>query len=159
MVGRTILDETGVDPGALELEITEGVAMLDTARTIAVLETIRNWGLRLSIDDFGTGFSSLSYLKRMPLDKLKIDQSFVRGLPGVAEDCAIAQAVIDLGHRMKLRIVAEGVETPEQLAWLKARGCDVVQGYLTGRPSLPEDLVKAALSWQTADRPLRASAT
>lgn len=156
---RTILDETGVDPGALELEITEGVAMLDTARTIVVLETIRDWGLRLSIDDFGTGFSSLSYLKRMPLDKLKIDQSFVRGLPGVAEDCAIAQAVIDLGHRMKLRIVAEGVETPEQLAWLRSRGCDVVQGYLTGRPSLPEDLVKAALSWQTADRPMRASAT
>lgn len=141
---RAVLDETGIDPGSMELEITESVAMHDMARTVRVMETIRSWGLTLSIDDFGTGFSSLSYLKRLPLHKLKIDQSFVRGLPDMAEDRAIAQAVIELAHRMRLRVVAEGVETPEQLDWLRSHGCDVVQGYLTGRPGSHESLVEIA---------------
>ncbi len=129
-----ILRVTGLAPERLELEITETVAMQDVARTIETLEELKRIGVKLSVDDFGTGFSSLSYLKRFPLDKLKIDQSFVRGLPDDENDAAITRAVIALGRSLKLRVIAEGVETRAQLALLREQGCDEYQGYFFSRP-------------------------
>ncbi len=129
-----ILAETGLDPTQLELEVTESVIMHDAQHVIAALQAFRDMGVRLSVDDFGTGYSSLSYLKRFPVDRLKIDQSFVRDITTDADDAAIAQAVITLGHTMNLRVIAEGVETPEQLAFLRRNQCDEMQGYLFGKP-------------------------
>ena len=121
-------------PGRLELEITESVAMQDVNHTTTTLRQLKDMGIKLSIDDFGTGFSSLSYLKGFPIDKLKVDQSFVRNLVNDENDAAITRAVINLGHSLKLKVIAEGVETGAQLAQLRHNGCDEVQGYLYGEP-------------------------
>ncbi|MFH1603408.1 MAG: EAL domain-containing protein, partial [Pseudomonadota bacterium] len=129
-----ILAESGLDPSQLELEVTESVIMHDAQNVVANLQAFRNMGVKLSVDDFGTGYSSLSYLKRFPVDRLKIDQSFVRDITTDADDVAIAQAVITLGHTMDLRVIAEGVETLEQLAFLRLHHCDEIQGYLFGKP-------------------------
>ena len=129
-----ILAETGLDPKYLELEVTESVIMHDAHNAIADLQAFRDMGVKLSVDDFGTGYSSLSYLKRFPVDRLKIDQSFVRDIIADADDAAIAQAVITLGHTMNLRVIAEGVEAAEQLAFLRRNQCDEMQGYLFGKP-------------------------
>ena len=125
-----ILAETGMPPGCLELEITESDAMQDVDHTTATLHRLREMSVKVSIDDFGTGFSSLSYLKRFPIDKLKIDQSFIRHLSSDENDTAITNAIITLGHSLKLRVIAEGVETEEQFAYLRDAGCDEVQGFL-----------------------------
>jgi diguanylate cyclase (GGDEF)-like protein/PAS domain S-box-containing protein len=137
-----ILAETGLAPGQLELEVTESVIMHDAQQVIASLQAFRDMGVRLSVDDFGTGYSSLSYLKRFPVDRLKIDQSFVRDLSTDADDVAIAQAIITLGHTLNLRVIAEGVETPEQLAFLRRNQCDEMQGYLFGKPMPAEEFGK-----------------
>ena len=129
-----ILKETGLDPQFLELEITESVAMHDAEKTIATLNHLRALNLQLSIDDFGTGYSSLSYLKRFPINKLKVDQSFVRNMTTDANDASIAKSVILLGQSLNLSVIAEGVETAEQLALLKQFGCDEIQGYFFSRP-------------------------
>lgn len=129
-----VLKETGLAPERLELEITEGVAMQDIGRTIAILAELKQLGVKIAVDDFGTGFSSLSYLKRFPLDKLKIDQSFVRGLPADENDAAITRAVIALGQSMKLTVIAEGVETRAQLELLREQGCDEYQGDYFSKP-------------------------
>ncbi len=139
---RGVLAETKLPPECLELEITEGTAMQDAEHTVAVLHELKAMGIRLAIDDFGTGFSSLAYLKRFPLDTLKIDQSFVRHLTSDDNDAAITRAVITLGHSLGLRVVAEGVETAEQLVRLQREGCDAVQGYLFGRPVPASELVQ-----------------
>jgi EAL domain-containing protein (putative c-di-GMP-specific phosphodiesterase class I) len=131
---RTALDESGLKPSQLELEITEGTAMVDVEKTIRLLGEFKSLGVKLSLDDFGTGYSSLSYLKRFPLDVLKIDQSFVRNLHRDSQDRAIAGAVIDLSHRLDLRVIAEGVEEQHQHDVLRDMGCDEIQGYLHGRP-------------------------
>ncbi|MBY0463865.1 MAG: EAL domain-containing protein, partial [Burkholderiales bacterium] len=124
------LQASGVAPGMLELELTESVAMEDSEFTVATINALKVLGVKLSIDDFGTGYSSLSYLKRFAVDKLKIDQSFVRGLNHDAEDEAIVTAVISLANSLGLHTIAEGVETEEQAAFLKASGCNEFQGYL-----------------------------
>lgn len=129
-----ILIETGCDSGLLELEITESTAMHSTTHVSAVIDRLKQLGFRLAIDDFGTGYSSMSHLKRLSMDKLKIDQSFVRDLPHNAQDAAIARAILALGHSMGLAVIAEGVETAEQAEFLLEMGCEEAQGYHFGRP-------------------------
>jgi diguanylate cyclase (GGDEF)-like protein/PAS domain S-box-containing protein len=129
-----VLQEAGVAPECLELELTEGVAMDDPVGAIAVMTRLRQRGVRMSIDDFGTGYSSLSYLKRFSAYKLKIDQSFVRDIAVDPDDKAIVVAIIALARSLGFRSIAEGVETPGQLAFLREQGCDEVQGYLYSRP-------------------------
>lgn len=134
------LKETNLNPALLELEITESLAMHDAEKSIATLVELRALGLQLSIDDFGTGYSSLSYLKRFPLNKLKVDQSFIRNMSTNANDASIAKSVILLGQSLNLTVIAEGVETEEQLATLEQYQCDEVQGYLFSKPISREKL-------------------
>ncbi len=134
------LAHSGLAPRFLELELTEGVVMEHTEGTLSTLGALKALGVQLSIDDFGTGYSSLAYLKRFPLDKLKIDQSFVRNITEDANDLAIASAVIGMGHSLNLRVVAEGVERQEQLDTLHRQGCDDAQGYLFARPMPAADM-------------------
>ncbi|MFA7430035.1 MAG: EAL domain-containing protein [Rhodospirillaceae bacterium] len=137
---RRTLDSTGCDPSRVELELTESMLMQDASGAVRILQELSDIGAKLAIDDFGTGYSSLSYLKQFPVDKLKLDQSFVHHLPGDTNDAVIARATINLGHSLGLEVIAEGVETEEQFAYLKAEGCDVVQGFLFGRPMPAKDL-------------------
>jgi diguanylate cyclase (GGDEF)-like protein/PAS domain S-box-containing protein len=129
-----ILLETGLLPGRLELEITEGVLIEDFDRGLALLRRLKALGVRISMDDFGSGYSSLSYLQAFPFDKIKVDRTFVVNLGRNPQSAAIVRAVIDLGHGLDMSIVAEGVETQEQLSFLAQEGCDAVQGYLIGKP-------------------------
>jgi len=137
-----ILSETGLDPECLELELTESIAMQNAAETVAVLHGLKRIGVQISIDDFGTGYSSLGYLKRFPIDRLKVDQSFVAGIVEDPNDAAIIIAVIALAHNLGLKVIAEGVETGEQLDFLKMHFCNEVQGYLLGRPMPAEELAE-----------------
>ena len=136
------LDRHAVEPRFLSLELTEGLSMEDPESSIDLMNRLKAIGITLSIDDFGTGYSNLSYLKRFPVDKLKIDQSFTRGLTIVPEDGAIVTAVIQLAHSLGLRAVAEGVETVEQLRMLAAEGCDEIQGYYFSRPVPEEQMIE-----------------
>ena len=131
---HSILLETGLSPGRLELEITEGVLIEDFDRGLALLRRLKALGVRISMDDFGSGYSSLSYLQAFPFDKIKIDRAFVINLGRNPQSAAIIRAVIGLGHGLEMSIVAEGVETQEQLGFLADEGCDVVQGYFLGKP-------------------------
>lgn len=135
-----ILNEVGLSPEYLELEITESIAMDNVEATVEKLEVLKGMGLQLSIDDFGTGYSSLSYLKRFAIDKLKIDKSFVRDIATDPNDAAIAASTIALAHKMGLKVIAEGVETAEQVAFLREQGCDEVQGFFYGKPMTAADL-------------------
>jgi EAL domain-containing protein (putative c-di-GMP-specific phosphodiesterase class I) len=137
-----VIERTGVLPANLCFEITESVLMADADAAIAVIERIRALGVQLAIDDFGTGYSSLGYLKRFPVDIVKIDRAFVAGLGTDAGDTAIVSAVVGLGHALGLRVVAEGVETQEQLAELVALGCDEAQGYFFAPPQPVQDLTE-----------------
>jgi diguanylate cyclase (GGDEF)-like protein/PAS domain S-box-containing protein len=134
-----ILDEHGLVPGDLELELTETFLMHDSNSTAAVLQSLSDLGVRIALDDFGTGYSSLSHLKRFPIDTLKIDQSFVRHLATDADDASIVSAVIGMGKGLQIRVVAEGVETREQLAFLRKQGCPEGQGYYFSRPMCADE--------------------
>ncbi len=134
----TILEEEECRPEWIELEVTESDILKDAEPAIATLHGIREMGISLALDDFGTGFSSLSYLKRLPIETLKIDRSFISGLPGDPNDRAIVQAVLAMGRSLGLRVLAEGVETPAQVSALRLMGCTLAQGYRFGRPASPE---------------------
>jgi len=123
-----------LDASWLELEITESTLMHDFERVTGIMDRITALGVSLSLDDFGTGYSSLSYLKRFPIQTLKIDRSFVMGIPGDGSDCAIAGTIISMAQQLRLRVIAEGVESVEQLAFLREARCDEVQGYLYAKP-------------------------
>jgi len=137
----TVLEEEGCRPEWIELEVTESDILKDAEPAIATLHGIREMGIGLALDDFGTGFSSLSYLKRLPIETLKIDRSFISGLPGDANDRAIVQAVLAMGRSLEMRVLAEGVETAAQVSALRLMGCTLAQGYRFGRPALPSTFV------------------
>jgi EAL domain-containing protein (putative c-di-GMP-specific phosphodiesterase class I) len=136
------LSDFGIPANCLELELTETSVMQDADATIAMMQRLKDVGVLLALDDFGTGYSSLSQLKGLPLDSLKVDQSFVRGLPDDRDDLAICTAVIAMGQALGMNVIAEGVETPEQLAVLRSLGCDQVQGYLFAKPMPADELFK-----------------
>jgi diguanylate cyclase (GGDEF)-like protein/PAS domain S-box-containing protein len=129
-----VLQQTGLEPRYLELELTESMVMHDAPQLVAMLDQLKSLGVQIAVDDFGTGYSSLSYLKRFPVDRLKIDRSFVEHIVNDADDATIVRTIIALGHNLGLTVVAEGVETDEQLRFLRANHCDEAQGFLMGRP-------------------------
>ena len=129
-----ILNDSGVPPASLELELTESILMRDVGETLQMLNSLKKLGLCIAVDDFGTGYSSLNYLKQFPIDVLKIDRSFVDGVPGGEQDAQIARAIIAMAHSLSLAVIAEGVETQAQLDFLREHDCDQVQGYLFGKP-------------------------
>ncbi len=145
------LDESGLTPDCLELEITESMIMQNAERASQMLQHFRNLGTHVLIDDFGTGYSSLGYLKHFPIDSLKIDRSFVRDIPQDVDDMAITQAIIAMAHSLKVKVVAEGVETQAQLEFLRTKGCDQLQGYIFSRP-LSAEAFLGMLRFDTARR-------
>lgn len=134
---RAALERSGLEPSNLVLELTESTLMEDADESIEMLIELKNMGVQLAVDDFGTGYSSLAYLSKFPVDQLKIDQSFVKGLPGQRQSAAIIGAVVGLARELDLKVVAEGVESKEQLEYLRIRGCDQYQGFLCSRPIPP----------------------
>jgi EAL domain-containing protein (putative c-di-GMP-specific phosphodiesterase class I) len=132
---RNILQDLHLSGGSVAVEVTESLIMQDPAGAVQMLQRLKDIDVHVSVDDFGTGYSSLSYLKTFPIDALKIDKSFVAGVADSPVDAAITEAVIQMGHAIGVRVIAEGVETRQQLAFLKAHACDEVQGYLVGKPT------------------------
>ncbi|HEY3698024.1 MAG TPA: EAL domain-containing protein, partial [Spongiibacteraceae bacterium] len=153
----TALEQSGLAPQYLELEITEGVLMSDP-RARDVIEELRNHGISIALDDFGTGYSSLSYLTRFPIDTLKIDRCFVSEIAYESEQAAIVTAVTSLSHRLNLKVIAEGVETVNELQVITDLGCDEVQGYFICKP-LPAAEIEQWLTWYTNDIRSTRSAT
>ncbi|MGE4314179.1 MAG: putative bifunctional diguanylate cyclase/phosphodiesterase [Pseudobdellovibrionaceae bacterium] len=143
-VTRSVLEETGIEPHLLELEVTESIFMDDVTHAISVLQQLHALGIELAIDDFGTGYSSLSYLRQFPIDRLKIDQSFIRNALNDTDDASIARTIITLGHSLNLKVIAEGVETSDHEKFLKKEGCDEVQGYRYCKPVTAYDLEQFA---------------
>jgi EAL domain-containing protein (putative c-di-GMP-specific phosphodiesterase class I) len=141
---------TGLRPHTLEFEITESVAMHNAEDSIGIMHQLKGAGMELALDDFGTGYSSLAYLKRFPIDKLKIDKAFVRDIPSDANDLAIVSAIIAMAHALGLKVQAEGVETEAQAEFLRECGCEYAQGYLFGR-ALPVEDFEALLCDQRAN--------
>ena len=151
-----ILAETGLAPAALEVEITESIAIKDLDLAIGILESLREIGVKISLDDFGTGYSSLAVLKYLPLDRLKIDRSFIRELRANTVDAGIVRTIVNLGHELNLNVVAEGVETVEQLEFLRSINCDTVQGFLFSRPLPAAELemtIARGSHWQQPSHP------
>jgi EAL domain-containing protein (putative c-di-GMP-specific phosphodiesterase class I) len=144
------LEETGFPPELLELELTETILIKREHDAVAKMDILRQQGIRLAIDDFGTGYSSLSYLKRFPLDVLKIDKSFVDEIPDQRDDMEIANTVIAIGHTLGFKVLAEGVETEDQLAFLSKQGCDLYQGYLKSPPLPSEEFEKLLANESTS---------
>ncbi len=129
-----VLEDTGLAARYLEIELTESMVMHDAAQLVAMLGELKRLGVQISVDDFGTGYSSLSYLKRFPVDRLKVDRSFVEHLATDSDDATIVRAIITLGHNLGLKVVAEGVEKPEQVDFLRLNHCDEAQGFIYCRP-------------------------
>ena len=147
-----ILEETGLDANRLELELTETSIMENAAAAAALLAQLRALGVRIAIDDFGTGYSSLSYLKRLPIDTVKLDRSFVSGATTDPDDAALVMAIITLAHNLKLKVIAEGIETEEQKTFLRLLRCDMGQGYLFGKP-MPADVLALTLTADPQSQP------
>ena len=145
---REILRETRLEPRYLDLELTESLLMKDVEETAAAMHMLHDMGVSFSVDDFGTGYSSLAYLKRFPIDILKIDQSFVRDLATDPNDAAIVNTIIVMAHTLGMRVVAEGVETYEQLAFLRDQGCDGSQGYYCSKPLTADDFTELLADWK-----------
>jgi len=143
---------SGLDPARLELEITEGILLADSGKTLAVLHALRRLGVRIAMDDFGTGYSSLSYLRSFPFCKIKIDRSFIRDIFSDSESLAIVRAVTELGRSLGMETTAEGVETEEQLAQIRSEGCSEVQGFLLGRPMSRGDAARLLVDWRPEAR-------
>lgn len=139
---KSVLSETGLDPMYLDLELTESTLMHNPDRATQVLREVKDMGVKISIDDFGTGYSSLSYLKRFPVDAVKIDKSFVKDIANDPDDAAISGAVVAMAHSLKLKVIAEGVETLEQLEFLRSLNCDEMQGYFISRPVPADELTQ-----------------
>ncbi|MBU4333843.1 MAG: bifunctional diguanylate cyclase/phosphodiesterase, partial [Candidatus Omnitrophica bacterium] len=139
------LRETGLEPSCLELEVTERMLIEDAPRTSRILNQLNEVGVRLSIDDFGTGYSALSYLKKYPFHTLKIDRAFVRDITIDVEDAALSTAIIAMAHSLGLEVIGEGVETEEQLEFLRFKGCDFVQGFYFSKPLVPVDFIEFAI--------------
>lgn len=139
------ITESSLDASRLMLEITESGTVGEPARALLTLNRLKMLGVRIAIDDFGTGYSSLAYLKDLPVDSLKIDGVFVRGIGVEKSSERIVRTIIDLAHNLELSALAEGVETETQLAWLKENGCDLAQGYLLGHPAKAEELFEGSL--------------
>jgi EAL domain-containing protein (putative c-di-GMP-specific phosphodiesterase class I) len=152
--GRSDLVETieaalaaaGLAPHFLEIELTESLIMKDVDQAIGILQDLKRLGVTLSIDDFGTGYSSLAYLKRFPIDILKIDRSFVSDITSDPDDAAIVASIISLAHNLRLQVIAEGVETREQLKYLRGEGCDQMQGYYFSKPVPYESFLDLMMS-------------
>lgn len=144
---QDVLKETGLHPHMLELEVTESVFMDDIQQTVQILHNLHSLGVELAIDDFGTGYSSLSYLSQFPIDRLKIDQSFVRNALNDKDNASIARTIINLGHSLDLKVIAEGVEGKEHEDFLIAHGCDEVQGFRYSRPVPYEKFVEFAKNY------------
>jgi EAL domain-containing protein (putative c-di-GMP-specific phosphodiesterase class I) len=154
---REIAQILAVPPRFIELEITESMLMVDYDAAVHTLNELRGMGVKIAIDDFGTGYSSLSYLRRLPFDKLKLDQSFTRDAVACEQDAAITRAIVSLAHSLELSVVAEGVETVDQLEFLMGLGCTTMQGYLLGRPqpgSTLTEILRAAQGSAESPRPL-----
>ena len=149
-----IIHASGLDPSSLELEITESMVMAQGTGAVEVLVKLKSIGVQIAIDDFGTGYSSLAYLKRFPIDTLKVDRSFIRDIPADSGDRNITRAIISMAHSLRLKVVAEGVETAEQLNFLRVQCCDAVQGYFLYRP-LPEAEVAKVLELNRLERAAR----
>jgi EAL domain-containing protein (putative c-di-GMP-specific phosphodiesterase class I) len=154
---ETVLIDTGLAPACLEIELTESLVMEDVEGAIRTMVQLKDMGVKLSIDDFGTGYSSLSYLRRFPVDVLKIDRSFVRDITSSEDDAAMVSAIIELARGLRMRVIAEGVETEAQLDYLKRRGCDEVQGHVYARAAPGAD-VEALLRNGRQVHPLSATA-
>jgi EAL domain-containing protein (putative c-di-GMP-specific phosphodiesterase class I) len=153
------IQDAGIKANLLELEITESVLLQDVEKTLVELKALKKSGVSLSIDDFGTGYSSLSYLKRFPIDTIKIDRSFVKDLHNDADDAAICAAILAMSTQLGLRVVAEGVETREQLEFLRRHGCHHIQGFLFGKPKSSAEFFEFLASLSGGDKhPDRATA-
>jgi diguanylate cyclase (GGDEF)-like protein/PAS domain S-box-containing protein len=144
---ESALEETGTPPEALELELTEATIMNDPQKVLGSMAAMKALGLQLSIDDFGTGYSSLSYLKKLPVDKLKIDQTFIHNIAADPDNAAVVRAVISIGRSMQLKVIAEGVENSSQLAWLQAEGCEEAQGFYFSRPLPTKGMTSLLKQW------------
>ncbi len=145
-----ILRGTKVNPECMQLEVTESMIMENVDEAVQILSSIKELGVKVALDDFGTGYSSLSRLSRLPLDKLKVDQSFVRGIENDAGSRAVTDAVIALGHSLRLEVVAEGIESEGSLRYLQEQGCQQAQGYLFSRPLQAEEFARWCWERQAA---------
>ena len=132
---KAVLERTGLQADRLEIEVTEGVLVKDARAALDICKALRALGLRIVLDDFGTGYSSMSYLRQFPFDKIKIDKAFIQGIEADEEAAAIVDAILVLARGLRMRVTAEGVETEAQLAHLRNRGCQQVQGFLLGKPA------------------------
>ncbi len=146
------LEGSGLPPHRLELEITESVLLQDSEATVTALSRLRALGVRICMDDFGTGYSGLGYLRSFPFDKIKIDRSFIGDLSANGQSAAIIRAIADLASSLGMAVTAEGVETPEQLALVRAQGCTEVQGYLIGKPRPSHEVVPLLARYRGAER-------